>query len=42
VFTHQADDCLIAMDMSLRHEQDRKPRRRDKNEYSNKQRVSVH
>jgi hypothetical protein len=28
--------------MSLRREQDHKPRRRDKDEYSNKQRVPAH
>jgi hypothetical protein len=30
------------MDMSLRGKQDHKPRRRDKDEYSNKQRVPAH
>jgi hypothetical protein len=42
VFTHEANDCLVAMHMSLRREQDHKPRRGDNNEYSDKQRVPVH
>src|SRR6266576_5609215 len=42
VFAHQANDRFIAMYMSLRRQQNRKARCRDKNKHSNKQRMPAH
>jgi hypothetical protein len=39
---HQAYDCLVAVHMRLRRQQNRDARRRDNNEQSDKQRVSAH
>src|SRR6266576_477782 len=42
VFAHQANDRFIAMYMSLRRQQNRKARCRDKHKHSNKQRIPAH
>jgi hypothetical protein len=42
VFSHEANDGFITMDMGLRCEQNRETRRRDDDEQSNKKRVATH